>query len=85
MLAIRPESIRLGPCVDRVERVDRLNRVEASVIDRVFLGDAVRITVEAAGQRLQVYTSPEQAQGVVGGQRVTVTLPPDRLRPVGPR
>ncbi len=68
-LAVRPETIVIDPAPDQAG----LNRVDATVVDRSYLGDHVRYRLQAGSVTLTVQTS----QTIVGST-VALGLPIDR-------
>jgi putative spermidine/putrescine transport system ATP-binding protein len=69
-VSLRPE--RLG--LESVSRQDAENRIAARVLDRTFLGDRVRLTLEAFGnERLVACLPAAEGAAIVPGSSVDLT------------
>lgn len=65
-VAFRPDALSLDV---------QENRLDATVTELVFLGDATRVTLSAQGERLTMITKLEAGADVHPGQQVTVGVP----------
>lgn len=67
-VAFRPDAVEFDP---------GRNEIEAVVNEMVFLGDAIRISLTAGDESLEMVTKPEAARRVQPGEIVRVGVPPE--------
>jgi ABC-type Fe3+/spermidine/putrescine transport system ATPase subunit len=70
ILTVRPEAIRLGPCV---------GAFPARVLSAVFLGTQGKVTLGIGGVTLEVLTAPDTAASLMPGTEVPASLPAEAL------
>ena len=71
VVTIRPENIHFGAASN--------NTIQATLIEKVFLGTQSCLKLETGEQKLQMLISPDVAASLTVGQSVTINLPPSAL------
>lgn len=73
LLTIRPENVRLNMPADTP------NTLQATVIDKIYLGTQTRLKLSIGDEHLDIVTNPAEVENIDVGNQIAATLPADVL------